>query len=153
MTEERGSGGIRVEFGCPACGRAVEVEAGARATCRRCGAEVSLPPPPPLLATCLACSCKELYRHRDFNGKLGLLIVALGALLWFLLGSFWPMAAAAALDLLLYLALPDVAICYRCRAHHRGGEGMKALPRFDLERHEHYRFEKARRTTGGGGGT
>jgi hypothetical protein len=137
---------VKVEFGCPACGRAVELDAGTKAPCARCGAEASLPPAPPHLEACLACGCKELYRHRDFNQKLGLCLVALGALCWLLLGSFWPMVAAAAIDLALYLALPDVAICYRCKAHHRGAPGTLGLPRFDLERHEHYRFEKSRRS-------
>lgn len=145
MTTSGGSGGVKVEFGCPSCKRAVEIEAGTKAPCPRCGAEVSLPPPPPKIDACLACGCPELYRHRDFNQKLGLLLVALGALLWLVLGSFWPMVVAAALDLLLYFTLPDVAICYRCHAHHRGAEGIRGLPRFDLERHEHYRFENARK--------
>lgn len=136
---------MNVEFGCPGCGKAVELEPGAKAPCPRCGAEASLPPAPPLISRCLACGCTELYRHRDFNQKLGLAMVALGALLWLVFGSFWPMVAAAALDLLLYLKLPDVAICYRCRAHHRDFEGIGALPRFDLARHEHYRFEKSAR--------
>jgi len=145
MTTNGGSGGVQVEFGCPACGRAVELAAGTKAPCPRCGAEASLPPAPPHLEACLACGCKELYRHRDFNQKLGLALVALGALLWLVLHSFWPMVAAAALDLVLYLALPDVAICYRCKAHHRGAAGIPDLPRFDLERHEHYRFEKSKK--------
>lgn len=136
---------MTVEFGCPACGRALELEPGATSRCPRCGADAVLPPAPPLLHLCVACGCPELYRHRDFNQKLGLALVALGAVLWLLLGSFWPMVAAAAIDLLLFAALPDVAICYRCRAHHRGFEGVGALSRFDLARHEHYRFEKSRR--------
>ncbi len=146
MTTNGGSGDVKVEYGCPACGRPIELAAGTKGPCRHCGAEASLPPAPPRLASCLACGCKELYRQRDFNQKLGLLLVALGAILWLFLRSFWPMVAAAALDLLLYVALKDVAICYRCKAHHRGGEGIAELPRFDLERHEHYRFEKARKS-------
>lgn len=133
---------MTVEFGCPACGRAIELEPGAKTPCRHCGAEASLPPAPPLLTACVACACPELYRQRDFNQKLGLVVVALGAILWLVLGSFWPMVAAAAIDLLLYVVLKDVAICYRCKAHHRGFEGVAPLPRFDLARHEHYRFQE-----------
>ena len=136
---------MNVEFGCPGCGKAVEVEPGGKSLCRGCGAEAALPPAPPLLGPCVACGCTEVYRHRDFNQKVGLALIALGAILWLVLDSFWPMVVAAAVDLVLYLTLPDVAICYRCRAHHRGFEGVGALPRFDLARHEHYRFEKSRR--------
>jgi len=145
MTRNGGSGGVEVVFGCPACGRGMELRAGTNGPCFRCGAAASLPPSPLRVTTCLACGCTELYRHRDFNQKLGLAVVALGVFLWLLLGSFWPMVAAAAIDLALYLLLPDVAICYRCRAHHRGAENTRELPRFDLERFEHYRFEKARK--------
>jgi hypothetical protein len=146
MTKNGGSGGATVVFGCPACGKAVELAPGAKGPCPGCGGEAVLSPAPPLLKGCVACGCPEVYRHRDFNQKLGLGLVALGVVLWLALGTFWPMVAAAAIDLLLYLSLGDVAICYRCRAHHRGFDGIPALPRFDLERHEHYRFEKARRT-------
>ena len=134
-----------VVFGCPACGKGVELAPGEKGPCPSCGAEASLSPMPPHPETCGACGCKELYRQRDFNQKLGLAVAALGVMLWLALGSFWPMVAAAAIDLLLYLALPEVAICYRCKAHHRGAEAIAELPRFDLERHEHYRFEKARK--------
>jgi hypothetical protein len=132
-----------VEFGCPGCGRAIEVRAPGKGTCAKCGAEAALPAPPGA-PRCLACGCEELYRHRDFNQILGLGLVALGAILWLVLGSFWPMVAAAAIDLLLYVTLPDVLICYRCKAHHRGFPWTDAVKRFDLERHEHYRFQKAR---------
>jgi len=145
MTKSGGSGGVKVEFGCPACRRGIELVAGTKAPCPRCGAEASLPAASGKIEACLACGCPELYRHRDFNQKVGLAFVALGALLWLLLGSFWPMVAAAALDLVLYFTLPDVAICYRCHAHHRGAGEIDALPRFNLERHEHYRFEAARK--------
>ena len=146
MRKNGGSGGATVVFGCPACGRAVELEPGGKGPCPRCGAEASLSPVPPHLAGCVACGCPEIYRQRDFNQKLGLSLVALGVVLWIALGSFWPMVAAAAIDLLLWFSLPDVAICYRCKAHHRGFDGIRALPRFDLERFEHYRFERSRKT-------
>ena len=136
---------MKVEFGCPACRRAVELEPGETAACPHCGDEVSLRVPEGGgLGECLACRCSELYRHRDFNQKLGLFLLALGVALWWAFKSFWPMVAAAGIDLLLYFTLPDVAICYRCKAHHRGVGNIKALPTFDLERHEHFRWTKAR---------
>ena len=51
---------------------------------------------------------------------------------------------AAAVDLILFFTIPNVAICYRCKAHHREFDNVGDLPAFDLERHEHYRFVKAR---------
>lgn len=134
---------MSVVFGCPGCGKGVEGAAGAVARCPRCGARTPLPPAPAPLTACLRCG-GELYRHRDFNQKLGLAIVAAGAVAWFATSSFWTLAVAAAVDLALYLALPDVAICYRCQAHHREFAGIAAISKFDLERHEHHRFRRAR---------
>ena len=138
---------MRIEFGCPTCGSALETHPGGQVRCGRCGAEASLPSTAQL-ERCLACGCTDLYRHRDFNQKLGLAIVAAGVALWIWLGSFWPMVIAAALDLLLYRVLPDVAICYRCKAHHRDDPGIADISKFDLERHEKYRVEKARARDG-----
>jgi hypothetical protein len=133
-----------VEFGCGQCGRAVEASPGEPALCARCGAATPLPQAGDGLSGCLACACPELYRHRDFNQKLGIAVIAAGAVACIVLHSFLPLLVAAAIDCLLYFTLPDVAICYRCKAHHRGFAGIAALPRFDLERHEHFRFVKAR---------
>ena len=135
---------MTVEFGCPECGRAVEAPPGGTVVCRACEQKITVPAASAELESCLVCSCEELYRHRDFNQKLGLLIIAIGALLWLFLGSFWPMVAAAAVDLVLYFTIPDVAICYDCKAHHRDFANIKRIPAFDLERHEHYRFRQAR---------
>jgi hypothetical protein len=130
---------VKVEFGCPECAHAVEAAPGETASCSHCGHEAALPGAESL-DRCLACGCEELYRHRDFNQKLGIFLIALGVFLWWLLKSFWPMVIAAAIDLALFKLLPDVGICYRCKAHHRSFEAIRGLPAFDLERHEHYRF-------------
>ena len=128
-----------VTFGCPHCGRAIELEPGTSRACARCGETVELPDGD--LTQCLACGCDEIYRHRDFNQKVGLLIIATGVVLWLWWDNFLPMVAAALIDLVLYLTLPDVGICYRCKAHHRDFDTIHKLPAFDLERHEHYRFK------------
>jgi len=133
-----------VEFGCRVCHKAVEAEPGTTVPCRHCEAANTLPDAPDTLGQCVACECPELYRHRDFNQKLGIFLIALGAVLCLVLLSFWPLAIAAVLDFVLYKTLPDVGICYRCKAHHRGFDNVKSLPAFDLERHEHYRFVRAR---------
>ena len=132
-----------VEFGCPHCARAVELEPGATGACPHCGGEVSLRDAGETLPACLVCECPELYRHRDFNQKVGIFLIVLGAILcwWF---PYWPLALAAVIDFVLYKTIPDVAICYRCKAHHRGFDNVKAIAKFDLERHEHYKHVKAR---------
>jgi len=133
-----------VVFGCPQCGRAVELEPETTGVCRRCREVVELGACDP--KRCAVCGCEEIYAHRDFNQKLGILIVAVGAALWLWWGNFLPMVVAAAIDLVLYFLLPNVGICYRCKAHYRGFPWIAGLSGFDLERHEHYRFEKAKAT-------
>lgn len=132
-----------VTFGCPHCGKGIEFEPGTKGACRYCGGEVELAGQPDQeLSRCLACDCEHLYRHRDFNQKAGLAIIGIGAALWIYIGHFWPMLVAAGLDLLLFYTIPDVAICYACKAHHRGFANVGTLPSFDLERHEHYRWKQ-----------
>ena len=130
-----------VTFGCPKCGRGIERESGESAPCRHCGEVVAIgmETPPP----CLICGCDEIYRHRDFNQKLGIAIIAVGVTLWIWLETFLPMIGAAVLDLLLFYRVADVAICYRCKAHYRGFTDVGVLSGFDLERHEHFRWEAA----------
>ncbi|MEE8106320.1 MAG: hypothetical protein V3T86_12365 [Planctomycetota bacterium] len=137
---------MSVEFGCPACGKAIEGEPGTEVACRRCSAAASLSAvaPDTDLASCLACACPDLYKHRDFNQKLGILVVVIGFVGWLTTGSFLWMVAAVVIDYGLYHFLPDVVICYRCKAHHRDLRGIPKIAPFDLEKHEHYRFVKAR---------
>ena len=135
---------MTVEFGCPKCGKPIEAEPGDTVACRHCGEDATLHGNGDTVERCLACECDELYRHRDFNQKVGIAVLGIGVLLWFLFKSFIPMIVAAVIDLVLYKAIPDVGICYRCKAHHRDFDNIKSLPSFDLERHEHYRFQKAR---------
>ncbi len=133
-----------VVFGCRECGKGVEVTPGEQAQCPVCLTHNDLPASDGTLNACLACSCDEIYRHRDFNQKLGLALIGIGAIAWFVWTTFWPLAIAAVLDVVLYFTLPDVGICYRCKAHHRGFSAITSLPGFDLERHEHYKHVRAR---------
>lgn len=134
---------MSVVFGCPDCGKGIEGDPGIEVTCR-CGVQATLRSAADELTECLACGCPDLYRHRDFNQKLGILVIALGAIGWIWTGSFWPMVAAAMFDLLLYYFITDVVICYGCKAHHRDLPGMVKIAAFDLEKHEHHRFKQAR---------
>jgi hypothetical protein len=115
---------------CPACHRA---GAAARAAA-------------PWLEECQACACPALYRQRDFNRRLGLALVVLAALLalaGYAWGGFWAgtgvLIAATLCDRLLLRARPEVVVCYRCHAVHRGFAPHPRLSSFDLATHDAYR--------------
>ncbi len=82
---------------------------------------------------CLACDGDALYRTKIFPRKIGLGVIALAGVLMFWFDSPLPIVGAAVLDGLLFLVLPDVAVCYRCHSHHRGAPSAKALDTYDLE--------------------
>jgi len=100
---------------------------------------------------CLACGNDDLWRQKDFPQAIGLLLVATGAILstiaWY---SMRPILAIsilmgfALIDLLLFVLMPDVLVCYRCRARHRKARMNEDHPRFNLELAERYRQEAIR---------
>ena len=100
---------------------------------------------------CLACGCNDLWRQKDFPQDLGLALVALGAILstiaW---ACYMPQTALGILlafafaDLLVYTFMPDVLVCYRCKARHKNAPLDQDHPRFNLETAERYRQEAAR---------
>jgi len=108
-------------------------------SCRRCGQEHrATPTPKNALHRCWICDCERLYRQRDFNRKLGLAVVAVAAV--FSIKTYGlSLLAAALIDLLLYLMLPEIALCYHCEAIHRGFTLSKDMESYDLATHE--RFE------------
>ena len=71
------------------------------------------------LELCLACGSDKLYTQKDFNRKLGLAIVGVGAVL-----SPWTyglsLVACMAIDYGLYYFVPEITVCYACDAIHRG---------------------------------
>lgn len=90
-----------------------------------------------MLALCLACGGR-LYRRKDLNRRAGLALVAAGAGASLAILPFSPPLAyavlfgMAAIDALLYLLLPEVAVCYRCKAKHRGFHPSDRPEPFDL---------------------
>ena len=48
------------------------------------------------------------------------------------------------LDYVFYAVMPDVLVCYRCKARYRHSAGESAVPKFNLETHERYRQEEIR---------
>lgn len=73
------------------------------------------------LEVCLACGSDKLYSQKDFNRRLGLAIVIVGAAL-----SPWTyglsLVACMALDYGLYRFVPEVTVCYACDGIHRSFE-------------------------------
>ena len=100
------------------------------------------------VTSCLACGCADLYRQKDFPRKVGLAIVGAAGLLVFVAAAarlplwaiYLPLLAAAALDAALYLALPEIVVCYGCRAKHRGFAGEPRREPFDPSIHDRYAF-------------
>lgn len=100
---------------------------------------------------CAVCGCGDLWRQKDFPQGLGLFFVALGAIISTIAWAYhMPLTALgtllgfAALDLVLYTIMPDVLVCYRCRARYRDTPVGAEFPRFNLETAERYRQEAAR---------
>lgn len=101
--------------------------------------------------TCVVCGCGDLWRQKDFPQRLGLLMVAAGALMstvfWWFMQPAWAIGVLllfALVDGLLYTLMRDVLVCYRCKARHRHAPLDGRHERFNLETHERYRQEALR---------
>ncbi len=106
-------------FHCPQCQKPVETFV--REENRR---EVKLD-------HCLICNSERMFQQKAFNRNLGLGIVVVGVIL-----SFWTygisLLVVALIDLILYLSLKPMAVCYQCDAEFRG---FHNAPRFKLYNH------------------
>lgn len=144
-------------FECPACQGDNVVEINSTANTLRCekcswtrtiANEIRADQEP---ETCVACGCGDLWRQKDFPQRLGVAMVASGALLstafWWFMEPAWAIGvllAFALVDGVLYTLMRDVLVCYRCRARHRHAPLDGRHERFNLETHERYRQEAIR---------
>src|SRR3954452_12808737 len=87
---------------------------------------------------CPVCEGGDFYIRKDFDPKVGLTVVTIGALTsavfyWFGrdLIAYSILAAAALIDLVVYGRLKDLTVCYRCHSEFRGGY-KRTAPAFDL---------------------
>ena len=76
---------------------------------------------------CPLCLGSDFYLRKDFDPRLGLTVVIVGAVVsgifyWFGLDfiAYGILAAAVLVDLVVYGRLGDVTVCYRCHAEFRG---------------------------------
>ncbi len=87
---------------------------------------------------CPVCRGADFYIRKDFDPKVGLTVVIIGALIsavfyWFGedLIAYSILGGAALLDLFVYGRLGDVTVCYRCHSEFRGKYQRRAT-HFDL---------------------
>ena len=131
---------------CPKCDAGLPVsasEAPAAITCGRCGREIALTYSEALCADsavdrCPVCQGADFYIRKDFDPKVGLTVVIIGALIsgafyWYGrdLIAYSILAGAALIDLVVYGRLKDLTVCYRCHSEYRGAYPRTA-PAFDL---------------------
>ena len=131
---------------CPKCDAGLPIraeEAPPAITCGRCGRDITLSFSDSLRADrgvdrCPLCLGADFYTRKDFDPKIGLTVVVIGAVMsgafyWFDrdLVAYGVLAAAVLVDLVVYGQLKDVTVCYRCHSEFRGAYERTA-PAFDL---------------------
>jgi hypothetical protein len=131
---------------CPKCDAGLPVgaaEAPESIRCGRCGHVVRLAFTEALrndarVDICPVCAGHDFYIRKDFDPKLGLTVVVIGAVIsgafyWFGedLIAYGILAGAALIDLVVYGRLRDVTVCYRCHSEFRG-KYERTAAHFDL---------------------
>ncbi len=148
---------MHVKFCCPSCQHSNGVtisEKTEKLGCTACSWTRPLPADEQQRThpqACLVCGCKDLWRRKNLSQTVGVAVVVLAAILssiaWARYEIFWSFGIlmfAAAVDMLLYLFMPDVLVCYRCAAHYLKFDPAGETPHFNLEMAEKHRQEKIR---------
>jgi uncharacterized membrane protein (DUF485 family) len=147
---------VNIQFACPVCERPARLSPAGSSVWQCPGCDHLLQVQPEVVngrvETCAVCGNHELYKKKDFPHWLGLTILAAACLAFILLNAFYRQWLAwtifigsAAFDGLLYLAVGDAIVCYRCGAHYRGLPTGSAHDPFELGVAERYRQERLRR--------
>ncbi len=123
--------------------------------CASCGLETAIVRRPALdagnpLEACALCDCPKVYIQKDFNRNVGLLLVAVtalisGVVLMITHSTLWAMGVlmvATLCDAVVYGMLPMVTVCYRCDAVHRGFPVNPAHEGFDIHIAEEFAYGK-----------
>jgi Zn ribbon nucleic-acid-binding protein len=148
---------MNVSFVCSKCDQPGRVEfddSTEAITCVHCGRSVKTLPKAiekGRVHGCLLCPSQELFVRKDFSQRLGITVIALGALgsaialfFHYIIAAYAILFACAMIDLVLYLFVGNVLECYRCHAHYRDLEGLAEHGAFDLEIHERHRQQLIR---------
>ena len=160
---------MQITYACPACDATVtqaDVESATVLACPHCGGTIEVPVDAiswsnpaggaaepgsgvPILRRCLVCPSSDLFARKDFPQRLGVGIVVIGfaasCVTWayqMLVPTFAILFGTAAVDVLLYLIMPECLTCYRCGSRYRAAGGPHGG--FDLETHERHRQQKIR---------
>jgi DNA-directed RNA polymerase subunit RPC12/RpoP len=144
---------------CPKCDAGLPVnvaDAPAAIKCGRCGRDIPLHVTDAVredraIDRCPVCDGADFYIRKDFDPKVGLTVVLIGALIsaafyWFGrdLIAYGILASAALVDLVVYGRLKDVTVCYRCHSEFRG-DYQRTAPAFDLHTADVLEVEYERR--------
>jgi uncharacterized protein (DUF983 family) len=144
---------------CPKCDAGLPVHAAdapSAIKCGRCGREIPLALTDDVRADraidrCPVCSGADFYIRKDFDPKVGLAVVIVGAIVsgifyWFGrdIIAYGILASAALIDLVVYGRLKDVTVCYRCHSEFRGAYRRTARS-FDLHTADVLELEYERR--------
>jgi hypothetical protein len=101
------------------------------------------------LEECPKCGCRELFIRKDFPQKVGLSLVVIAGIAFIVLAawraSFYlgalMLSAAAVVDAILYVFVPRITVCYRCRAEFRDVPINPEHTGFELAMSEKYKAE------------
>jgi hypothetical protein len=137
---------MKVVAHCPQCNAGLPVsatEAPDSIKCGGCGHVLQLAFSDALrndsqVDNCPLCRGADFYLRKDFDPKVGLTVVIIGAAIsavfyWFGedLIAYSILALAALVDLVVYGRLGDVTVCYRCHSEFRG-QYQRTATHFDL---------------------
>jgi hypothetical protein len=144
---------------CPKCDAGLPVAAGEAPSaikCGGCGRDIPLKFSDAVRADgavdrCPVCDGADFYIRKDFDPKIGLAVVIIGALIsgvfyWFGrdLVAYGILGSAALIDLVVYGRLKDITVCYRCHTEFRGAYERRAGA-FDLHTADVLELEYERR--------
>ncbi|MBW8861267.1 MAG: hypothetical protein JF601_02705 [Acidobacteria bacterium] len=144
---------------CPKCDAGLPVDAAdapAAIKCGRWGRDIPLHVTQAVredlaIDRCPICDGGDFYIRKDFDPKLGLTVVIIGALIsgtfyWYGrdLIAYSILASAALIDLVVYGRLKDITVCYRCHSEFRGRYERTASA-FDLHTADVLEVEYERR--------
>lgn len=146
---------MRLSCLCPSCNQRLQADVSPQSPVLecRCGwkkrvADQDLSDSP---TRCLVCENADLWRQKDFPQSLGIAAIGLQIVLsttfWYFHKPLWTygtLMVFAIADLVLFTVMPDVLVCYRCRARHRISAAHDAHGTFDHETAERYRQERLR---------